>query len=132
VTWVVPENMTSATICPDGVTRARVLAYAVGEEKFDDDDSDGYFSVNDVFDERGEPFLDENGDGNYTEGEFFVDWNNNGTRDATTGVKSWPTDSTNLYNGTACVANEGNPPPDVGLDCSNDTIFVFDDADPTL
>ena len=132
VTWVVPENMTSASICPDGVTKVRILAYAVGEEKFDDDDSDGYFAVGDDFDERGEPFLDEDGDGNYTDGEFFVDWNSNGTRDATTGVKSWPTNYPNLYNGTACVANQGNAPPEVGLDCSDETIFVFDDVDPTL
>ena len=109
----------------------RVLAYAVGEEQFDDDDADGYFSIgNAPQPDLGEPFLDKDGDGNdYTVGEFFVDWNSTGLREANTGNKSDA--SSSLYNGTACVAGQGNPAPTPGTDCSNELIFVFDTVDPT-
>ena len=53
---------------------------------------------------------------------FFVDWNDSGEREGNTGLKSDP--SSTLYNGTACVTN-------VGTDCSNELIYVYDVADPT-
>lgn len=60
--------------------RVTVLAYTEGEESFKDvngngvlDESD-YLSSTDMpyFDDISEPFLDENYDGLYTSGEFFL------------------------------------------------------------
>ena len=106
-----------------------VKGYTVGEENFVDTDADGYFSAGDTFTDLGEPFLDENGINGHESGEFFVDWNSTGLREANTGNKSDAASS--LYNGTACVAGQGNPAPTPGTECSNELIFVFDTVDPT-
>ena len=128
VDWVAPEGMPSATQCPDG-SPVQVMGYTVGEENFVDTDADGYFSTGDTFTDLGEPFLDENGINGHEPGEFFVDWNSTGSREANTGNKSDA--ASTLYNGTACVAAQGNPAPTPGTDCSNELIFVFDTVDPT-
>lgn len=68
--------------------RSTVTAFAVGEESFDDADSDGLYDVDSV----GET-VDENGNGKLDAGErygdiseAFVDWNENGVRnDGTAG-----------------------------------------------
>jgi hypothetical protein len=102
-----------------------VLAYTLGEENFVDADGDGYFTINefDLDYEKGEAFLDLNDDDVLNGLEsFFVDWNDSGEREGNTGLKSDP--SSTLYNGTACVTN-------VGTDCSNELIYVYDVADPT-
>jgi hypothetical protein len=124
VEWVAPDGMFSSTECSDGVA-VGVLAYTLGEENFVDADGDGYFTINefDLDYEKGEAFLDLNDDDVLNGLEsFFVDWNDSGEREGNTGLKSDP--SSTLYNGTACVTN-------VGTDCSNELIYVYDVADPT-
>lgn len=114
----------------------QVMGYALGEESFADSDADGYFSVGDNFNDLGEPFLDELGDldlgsedaDGYAPGDFFIDWNSSGAREANTGNKSDA--SSSLYNGTACVANQGANPPNPATDCSQELIFLFDSIDP--
>ncbi|MDA7585238.1 hypothetical protein N8739_08350 [Luminiphilus sp.] len=130
VEWVAPENMISPTVCPDG-SNVRVLAYTLGEEGCDDANGDGY-CTSDEFDpnkyDKGEAFLDLDDDDQldledpFESKTFFVDWNGSREREGNTGLKSDP--SSTLYNGTACVAN-------VGTDCSNELIYVYDVADPT-
>ena len=143
VEWVAPENMFSPTVCPDPdidpdtdapiPIHVRVLAYTLGEEDFIDKNGDGYFTSDKIDpdkhefqpdkDDKGEAFLDLNDDDKLEAPEsFFVDWNNSGMREPNTGLKSDP--SSTLYNGTACVTN-------VGTDCSNELIYVYDVADPT-
>jgi hypothetical protein len=116
VEWVAPEGMFSPTQCSDGVA-VGVLAYTLGEENFVDTDGDGYFDGGVNYTDVGEAALIlEDGT------EFFVDWNDSGKREGNTGLKSDP--SSTLYNGTACVTN-------VGTDCSNELIYVYDVGDPT-
>ena len=127
-----PLDPTQCLIVDDNGTEQsvdiQVMGYALGEESFADSDADGYFSVGDNFNDLGEPFLDELGSGGYAPGDFFVDWNSSGAREANTGNKSDANSS--LYNGTACVANQGANPPNPATDCSQELIFLFDSIDP--
>jgi hypothetical protein len=96
----------------DGIRpgRAEILAAVTGAESFVDVDSDGTFSDGDVFDttsgynwittstelqqdDRPEPWLDENENGIWDSGEFFVDTNEDGL---------W-TDANGLYDGPLCT-----------------------------
>ena len=125
--------MISPTVCPDG-SNVRVLAYTLGEEDFDDVNGNGHFERGEFDpdkDDKGEAFLDLNDDDVLNGLEsFFVDWNNSGAREEKTGLKSDPSSPAH-YNGTACVADKGDPAPTLGIDCSNELIYVYDVADPT-
>ncbi len=65
--------------------RTMVLATAIGEESFDDVNGSGFYVVGDSFADLGEPYRDDNEDGVYKSGEYYLDFNNNGARDAPTG-----------------------------------------------
>ena len=139
VEWVAPEGMLNATECSDldpdtgqlVPVPVRVLAYTLGEEYFVDSDGDGYFASDETHADKGEAFLDLNDDDVLNGLEsFFVDWNNSGEREGNTGLKSNPASPAH-YNGTACVADKGDPAPTLGTDCSNELIYVYDVADPT-
>ncbi len=80
VTW------TSADPRPaDG--RATILAYAIGEESFQDNNGDGVFDDGDTFTDIGEIYRDDNESGAYEPGSdgFFYDFNNNNVHDAADG-----------------------------------------------
>ena len=109
---------------------------------------------------NGEPYVDENGNGDYDVGEFFIDWNNNGLRDAVTtssddltarpgpytpGVSTGGDDSDLLpydyrfYNGTACAERldeNGDPvagSPNLANDSDGNPIVAdVDDCSPEL
>ena len=128
----------------------QVMAYALGEEDFTDLNGNAFFDAEPIdpvpanapsrerelnLEAGGEPFLDFNVDGMYETGEFFVDWNGNGVRDAMTTSsddstarpgpypKAMPADPAEpdddlapynylFYNGTACAERldgDGNP-----------------------
>ena len=72
--------------------RVTILATAVGEESFADNNGNGVFDDGDVFQDLPEAFLDENEDGVRNTYEPFVDFNGNGTYDSGDG----------LYNGILC------------------------------
>ena len=99
LTWLAGGmNPTDYRQCADG-SPVEVMAYTLGEENFIDVNGNAYFdalAINPVpanppsrlressLETEGEPYLDENGSGVHEAGEFFVDWNQNGTWDAVT------------------------------------------------
>ena len=65
--------------------RATIFATTIGEESFTDVKGSGFFETNDPFVNLGEPYRDDNENGQYDVGEYFLDFNTNGSRDAGTG-----------------------------------------------
>ena len=110
-------NPANAKQCADG-SPIKVLGYALGEEDFIDGNGNAYFDAVDChlaadpgqcgaprkrelsLEANGEPYLDANGSGAHEAGEFFMDWNNNGTRDAVTTSSDDATARPGLYPGT--------------------------------
>jgi len=76
----------------DGDGIATILATALGQESFVDNNANGVFDAGDSWDDIGEAFRDDNNNGTCDAGEFFEDINSNGLCDAADG----------LYNGNAC------------------------------
>jgi hypothetical protein len=66
--------------------RATILATAIGEESFTDTNGNGYWDAGEPFDNLGEPYRDDNENGQYDSGEFFLDFNQNGKWDAGDGT----------------------------------------------
>lgn len=98
---------------PDSGT-VLILARTVGEESFEDLNSDGkYDDSNDNFDvardDRGEAFLDKNLNGIRDSDEPYFDYNSNGQYDGSNGI----------YNGTACLAD---------ANCSSDLLEISETA----
>lgn len=98
---------------PDSGT-VLILARTVGEESFEDLNSDGkYDDSNDNFDvardDRGEAFLDKNLNGSRDGDEPYFDYNSNDQYDAPNGI----------YNGTACLAE---------ATCSTDLLEISETA----
>jgi hypothetical protein len=54
--------------------RTTVLATAIGEESFTDVDGSGYYVTGDAFANLGEPYRDDNENGKYDLGEYFLDF----------------------------------------------------------
>lgn len=72
--------------------RVTILATAVGEESFTDQNGNGTYDSGEPFDDLAEAYLEENEDGTYQITEPFADFNSNFTRDAADGA----------YNGVVC------------------------------
>ncbi len=86
VTWVSSDPRPA-----DG--RATVIAFTSGAEEFDDVNGDAIFDDGDNFTpemDLDEPFVDENENGIYDAGEFFFDFNNNGSIDLADGGWNGP------------------------------------------
>jgi hypothetical protein len=66
--------------------RAAILGTAIGEESFTDINGSGFYVQGDPFQDLGEPYRDDNENGQYDSGEYFLDFNNNGMRDPPDGV----------------------------------------------
>lgn len=64
-----------------------VLAYAAGEEAFDDNNSNGQWDAGENFVDQGEPFVDSNDNNQWDPGEFYADVApSNGQYDAANGI----------------------------------------------
>lgn len=86
-------NFTSQAFRPsDG--RVSLLAMAIGEESFTDANGNGAFDPGETLFDSSEAFENDNEPANltYDVGEFFYDFNNNGTRDTSDG----------MFNGVLC------------------------------
>lgn len=59
--------------------RVSILASALGEESFTDQNSNGFFDTGETIKDILEPFVDNNENGVYNSGEFFRDANGNST-----------------------------------------------------
>ena len=146
VNWISQPNAQRG--CSAG--RATILAYVLGEEDFDDNDSNAYFEVPtgactapadgtcDAWDapsqDNSEPFLDEDENGRQDAPEFFIDSNEDGTWDEETpdgviedniaGIKG-PN-----YNGAACIddGDDSNGTYNADYDCFNELLYVYDDV----
>ena len=66
--------------------RTMILATAIGEESFTDVNGSGYYILGDPFADLGEPYRDDNENGQYDLGEYFLDFNHNGVRDPPSGT----------------------------------------------
>jgi hypothetical protein len=89
--------------------RATILATTIGEESFTDVNGNGYWDSGEPFVALGEPYRDDNENGDYDLGEYFLDFNHNGVRDA---ASTSPTG----FIGITCT---GNP-----LSCSTQTLAI--------
>jgi hypothetical protein len=65
--------------------RAKILATAIGEESFTDVNASGFWQTGDAFDNLGEPYRDDNENGQYDSGEYFLDYNQDGKWNAGAG-----------------------------------------------
>ncbi len=73
-------NFTSQNSRPtDG--RVPLLATTIGEESFNDANGNGMFDVGETFTDTEEPFEDDAETGTFTSGNYFFDFNVNGTHD---------------------------------------------------
>lgn len=86
VTWT-SQNPALTTDNPPVLTdgRATILATAVGEESFTDDNGTGFYQSPDPFINLGEPFLSANESGTYVLGDYYIDYNHNSKWDAASG-----------------------------------------------
>ena len=66
--------------------RVQILATAIGEESFTDLNGTGFYASGDPFQDLGEPYRDDNENGQYDPVEYFLDFNDNGHRDAPDGI----------------------------------------------
>ncbi len=87
VTWRSQGSRAPLPLTP-GATPGYValLASAIGEESFTDNDANGQFDVGEPFSDSSEPYRDDAGQGAYQAGDYFYDFNNNGTRDGPDGI----------------------------------------------
>ncbi|MGI9286095.1 MAG: hypothetical protein ACR2P1_11955 [Pseudomonadales bacterium] len=74
-----------------GDYRSTIVAYTNGAEDFTDANQNNIFDGSDTAGaDQPEPYADENENGSYEVGEFFVDFNSNGVRDLGDGVWNGP------------------------------------------
>jgi Bacterial Ig-like domain (group 1) len=66
--------------------RGVILATAIGEESFDDVTGSGFYVAGDSFANLGEPYRDDNENGSYDLGEYFLDFYNKGVYEAPSGT----------------------------------------------
>jgi len=105
------------TVCADN--RVTIMAHALGEEAFSDDNGDGYYTDGESFSDNSEAFRNDNESSDvdgptYDAGELFIDLDNDGSFGEATPIANAPA---GLYNGIACVSD--------GTVCSSDAISVF-------
>jgi hypothetical protein len=105
------------TVCPSN--RVTIMAHALGEEAFTDNNGDGYYTSGESFIDNSEAFRNDNESNDidgptYDAGELFIDLDNDGIFGEATPIANAPA---GLYNGIACVSD--------GTVCSNEVISVF-------
>jgi hypothetical protein len=88
--------------------RATILATAIGEESFTDVNGNGYWETGEPFVNLGEPYRDDNENGQYDSGEYFLDFNQNGRWDAGDGT----------FKGISCTGVTA------GSTCSTSTLSI--------
>lgn len=66
--------------------RAQVLATAIGEESFTDVHGSGFYQPGDPFQNLGDPYRDDNENGQYDLGEYFLDYFHTGKYEAGSGT----------------------------------------------
>jgi hypothetical protein len=82
VTWTSANPRPTPMSTPPSKRTGRVvvLGTAIGEESFQDSNSNGYYDTGEVFSDLGEPYRDDNESGAYEAGEYFLDFDQNGSR----------------------------------------------------
>lgn len=84
--------------------RATILATALGEEAFTDNNASGFYQSGDPFQDISEPYADANENGQYDLGEYFLDYNHNGKWDGPSGSFVGIT-CTGTTPGSTCTSN---------------------------
>jgi hypothetical protein len=75
-----PTNPATPTATDPSIVRGRgmILATTIGEESFDDANGTGYYVAGEAFSNLGEPYRDDNENGQYDLGKYFLDFRNTG------------------------------------------------------
>jgi hypothetical protein len=111
VTWTSanPRPQTNSDAPPLlAAGRATILATTIGEESFTDVNGSGFWQAGDPFDNLGEPYRDDNENGKYDLGEYFLDFYQKGIWEAGSGT----------FVGITCT---GTTP---GSTCSTSTLAI--------
>lgn len=134
---VTPSCQTENNTCtvqwkPDGrqpdTGRLQIFATVKGQEDYIDINGNGIFDDGDEFAgfDLGEPFTDNNQDGAYVPGFYFVDINGDGVRDS---------DGDGVWNGPNCQHSALCPadPADTAIDlAAQQTLYLSDGSNPTI
>jgi Bacterial Ig-like domain (group 1) len=83
-----PTSPATPTVADPAVVPGRgvILATAIGEESFDDVSGSGFYVAGDSFANLGEPYRDDNENGQYDLGEYFLDFYNKGVYEGPSGT----------------------------------------------
>jgi hypothetical protein len=75
-----PTNPATPTNADPSIVNGRgmILATTIGEEAFDDANGTGFYAAGESFANLGEPYRDDNENGQYDGGEYFLDFYNTG------------------------------------------------------
>lgn len=75
-----PTNPATPTATDPSIVSGRgmIVATTIGEESFDDASGTGYYVAGEAFSNLGEPYRDDNENGQYDLGEYFLDFHNTG------------------------------------------------------
>lgn len=110
--------------------RVIILAYALGEESFEDLDGDRLFGLGEQHHDLPEAFLDLNESGRWDEGEPFIDFDGNGEYSHGDGI----------YNGSRCATEDACDPDapqkihifdNITLVMSGSTAYIYHPSDVT-
>lgn len=98
--------------------RATILATAIGEESFTDLDGSGFYVSNDPFVNLGEPYRDDNENGMYDLGEYFLDFTHTGVYVPADGSGNPANPPVGTFRGITCTTT-GSPPNVMATSCSS-------------
>jgi hypothetical protein len=98
--------------------RTTVLATAIGEESFTDLSGDGFYVQADPFANLGEPYRDDNENGRYDLGEYFLDFDHTGVYVGPDGSGNPASPPVGTFKGITCTTT-GVPPNVVATSCGS-------------
>jgi hypothetical protein len=98
--------------------RAVILATAIGEESFTDIDGSGFYVSSDPFSNLGEPYRDDNENGMYDLGEYFLDFTHTGVYVPPDGSGNPASPPVGTFRGITCVTT-GTGPSTVATSCTS-------------
>ncbi len=110
VNWVSSNPRPSPSDNPPSLRpgRATILGTAIGEESFTDIDGSGFYVAADPFANLGEPFRDDNEDGHYDLGKYFLDFEHTGVYVGPDGSGNPASPPIGTFKGITCTGTAPN------------------------
>jgi len=120
VNWVSSNPRPTPSSNPPSLRpgRAAILATAIGEESFTDINGSGFYVAADPFSNLGEPYRDDNENGQYDLGEYFLDFEHTGVYVGPDGSGNPANPPVGTFRGITCTTT-GTPPNVVATSCSS-------------